>query len=311
MHEAHEPTEYSRQARARVAFSLACRGLSDFARALVPTSSDGYAHPGEYIENAARIVGEAQQIMQLAVILEREHVTSWEDIGEALGTSKQAAHERFNPAVERWRAELAEPWVPDRGGLLSLQLPDGAEDPAKWAEVLDEWVIRHHEKWDGDRGEHPVSGNLPLASVVEQVSMALAEVRALQEREHAGEATPEQRHGWYQRKAELFQRLAEARPEDPAYAEAAANARRQLQELGTYWTRPLLEGGPFGTGVRLRVRRVSQGQEAEVKSPNGKPEVHREGVLQMSFHPPDGFRTWPEWLDVTKGLITEQEGRQG
>jgi hypothetical protein len=137
--------------------------------------------------------------------------------------------------------------------------------------------------------------------------MALAEVRALQERERAGAATPEQRHNWYRRKAELFQRLAEARPEDPTYAEAAANARRQLQEVGTYWTRALLEGGPFGAGVRMRVRRVSRGREAEVKSPNGEPKVRPEGVLQTTWHPPDGFRSWSEWFEVTQHLVTEAD----
>jgi hypothetical protein len=92
-------------------------------------------------------------------------------------------------------------------------------------------VIRHREATDPDPGTHPVSGNLPRASLVEQVSMALDELRALQERERAGSATTAQRWNWQRRKAELFERLAEARPEEPAYREAAENARRQLAEL--------------------------------------------------------------------------------
>jgi predicted DNA-binding transcriptional regulator AlpA len=68
---------------------------------------------------------------------------------------------------------------------------------------------------------------------------------------------------------------------------------------GIYWTRPLLEGGPFPVGVRMRVRRVSEQREAEVKSPNGEPIVHREFVLRESFHPPVGFKTWDQWFATT------------
>lgn len=66
-----------------------------------------------------------------------------------------------------------------------------------------------------------------------------------------------------------------------------------------YWTRPLLEFGPFPAGVRLRVRRISQGREAQVKAPNGEPLVHQEGVLRKSFHAPEGFETWDQWFART------------
>jgi hypothetical protein len=303
-----DPTVYSRAARARVAYSVAAKELSNFARTAVQTSSDGYAQAGEFVQNAARMAGEAQHILELAVILEREKGTSWEDIGQALGITKQAAHERFSRVVERWRADLVEPWVPDRGGLLSLQLPDGAEDPWTWARRLDEWVSRHREVTDPDPGELPVSGNLRKASLVEQVSTALAEVRALQEREHAGTATRSQRRAWHRRKAELFERLTEAEPGNVAFTEAAANARRQLDELDTFWTHALTEGGPFPIGVPIRVRRVSDRREAEIKSPNGEPTVQPEGVLRGSWYPPDGFSSWPAWLEETAGEQASTNG---
>ncbi len=224
MAEHADPITYSRASRARVAFALACKNLSNYARGAVPTNSDRHVRPGEFVEMAARVVSDAQHALQLAAVLERERGTSWEDIGDALEISKQAAHGRFAGAHERWRQQLAEPWAPDRGEL-------GAEDPATWTRRLDEWVIRHREHTDPDPGEHPVSGNLREASLAEQIDMALAEVRALQERERDSTATPSQRRAWFQRKAELFERLAATEPREPAYAEAAANARRQLEDV--------------------------------------------------------------------------------
>ncbi|HEV7885898.1 MAG TPA: hypothetical protein VGO81_20160, partial [Solirubrobacteraceae bacterium] len=79
---------------------------------------------------------------RLAVAAERAGGSSWQDIGEALGCTRQAAHERYAAAVDeisesimfRWR-DGAEPdgAEPDRGE------PDGAEP---------------------DRGDPPVSGGL-------------------------------------------------------------------------------------------------------------------------------------------------------
>ncbi len=154
-----------------------------------------------------------------------------------------------------------------------------------------------------------MSGNLQEASLTEQISTALAEVRALQERERSGSATRSQRRAWFRRKAELFGRLAEAEPREPAYAEAAANARRDLEELDTYWTHALTEGGPFPVGVPVRVRRVSQGREAEIKTPTGDPQVQPEGVLRGSWHPPEGFASWRQWLEATNDELTERSAQ--
>lgn len=63
------------------------------------------------------------------------------------------------------------------------------------------------------------------------MSRALDELRALQERERAGGATLAQRRNGYLRKPELWELLVAACPQDPAYADAATNARHQLAEL--------------------------------------------------------------------------------
>ena len=68
----------------------------------------------------------------------------------------------------------------------------------------------------------------------------------------------------------------------------------------TFWTHPLVEGGPFPAGVRVRIRRVTPQREAEVKSPNGEPAVQVEAILVHSYYTPTGFETWDDWFEATE-----------
>src|SRR5215211_7484547 len=82
-------------ALARLALSQAARELSDSARHFVPTTSDRHSQGGMMVEDAARLVSAGQYVLERAVIYERERGRSWETIGEALGITRQSAHERF------------------------------------------------------------------------------------------------------------------------------------------------------------------------------------------------------------------------
>ncbi|AEN10766.1 MULTISPECIES: hypothetical protein [unclassified Streptomyces] len=56
--------------------------------------------PGELVRQAKRLVEKADELLEQAVIAERERGTSWERIGQALGgQSKSAAHKRYAPAL--------------------------------------------------------------------------------------------------------------------------------------------------------------------------------------------------------------------
>jgi hypothetical protein len=145
-----------------IAYMQACRELSDSARGQVSTFGDGHRRGGELVDDALRLVGQAEEVLRLAVAAERAASTSWQEIGERLGISKQSTHERFAAAV----TEISDGVLfPDRepeqeGALGWWACPDGLEDPEATVRRLDEWAVRHRESIDPDRGEQPVSGGL-------------------------------------------------------------------------------------------------------------------------------------------------------
>jgi hypothetical protein len=219
-------TQYGREAQARVALSVAAREVSDYARGLVPADDRG-SGAGEVLERAAQLVDEARNVLERAVVYEREQGASWQTIGAALGISRQTAHERFAEIERRWQDALRRPYAEaGPGGRLTLRLPDGAEDPKRWGQQLDSWVIRHRERADMDTGEHPVSGRQRAQSLLEASGDLVKEGRELTTRG----ASMAERFAFYERKAALLQQIAAADPEDPAAEHAAIAARRQLEE---------------------------------------------------------------------------------
>ncbi|MGY1437053.1 hypothetical protein [Streptomyces reniochalinae] len=59
--------------------------------------------PGQLVVQARRLMEKAEELLEQAVIAERQRDTSWEQVGEALGgLSKSAAHKRYGAAVNDW-----------------------------------------------------------------------------------------------------------------------------------------------------------------------------------------------------------------
>src|SRR6266536_3410545 len=152
---------YSDSSLGRLAFSQACRDLSDLARAHVATDADAHLRPGELLEEAGRLVAGAEQALRMAVVAERLRGTSWAEIGEALGVTRQSAHERYASFEHELRQALL---FPDRAGdagtLGWWAVPDGLEEPERSAHDLVGWERRHRERTDPDRGEAAVSASL-------------------------------------------------------------------------------------------------------------------------------------------------------
>jgi hypothetical protein len=235
------PTIYPPRDLARLAHAKACRELSDRARGQVATTADSYAHPGEHVDAARRLVNEADRALTHAVVYERQAGRSWATIAEALEVSTQAAQERFGQAELDWQAALVRPLRPDTGGrYLVSALPDGADGPEDYVRWLDDWCARHTEITDisayapADERAHQVSGGLtahrdPHLAVTGEIGLVLAQARQLAQQpgrqQHAGEL-----RAFAERKTRLLEAIA-ALGDSPDAAELAAGARRQLEAM--------------------------------------------------------------------------------
>jgi hypothetical protein len=213
-------------ARARIALSAAARSLSDGARALVPTYSDGLARPGAFVRDAHALAVAAEAALARAIVLEREQGTSWGEIGQALGFDATTARQRFEGLVSEWSDALRATWREDERGSLSCRLPAGAEAPEEWALRLDAWVLAHREPVEPDPGRAPVSGRLPRAAMIDEINELL---EALND-EHYLASTGAERRAWLERKVRVLEQLGELEPEyrDTCVAPLTV-ARRHLE----------------------------------------------------------------------------------
>jgi hypothetical protein len=161
-------TTHPRRALARLALSSAYREAADFAAGGVPTVSDEYGDPWDYVDHAARLVAIAQDVLARAVVYAREQGGTWTTIAEALNTCAEQARERYTATVDRWDDALDRPW--ERSGrFLASRMPDGTSDPNQTIADLDQWCLRHLDDNSGARHnarpdgieERMVSANLP------------------------------------------------------------------------------------------------------------------------------------------------------
>lgn len=127
---------WPRRALARLALGHAAAELAEHSTGMVLTVSDLWGRPNEYVAQAAQLVAAAREVLDRAVIYARERGASWADIGESLDVSRQAAHERYAPALAKWESGLDKPWA-RHGRFLSSRLPDGASEQDRSAARLD------------------------------------------------------------------------------------------------------------------------------------------------------------------------------
>lgn len=93
-------------AAARVAHARAAADLSDYSAAIVPTSSDRLAEPGEFITQARQARKLALAMLQRAVLLERALGHSWKQIAHAFGYTEQYVRDEYAPLEEEWLSWL-------------------------------------------------------------------------------------------------------------------------------------------------------------------------------------------------------------
>lgn len=150
----HEPYEQAdpsspllAHAASRIAFGDNARDISDFAAALVPTFSDAYAHPGEFVTQARQLRKMTVFLMSWAVLLERDRGASWSEIAAACGQDETWVRARWQPAEIRWLAMRRGEVDPPENLEELLELPPGdliidEADIRKEAELLDAWCAR-------------------------------------------------------------------------------------------------------------------------------------------------------------------------
>jgi hypothetical protein len=224
---------YTDSSLGRLAFSEACRNLSDLARAHVPTYADGHLRPGELAGEAARLIAGAEQVLRMAVVAERLRGTSWAEIGEALGVTRQSAHERYATFEHELRQALL---FPDRAGHAGTlgwwAVPDGLEDPETSAHDLDRWERRHRERTDPDRGELAVSAGLKPRRTVDETGAVIQLAKLLVDDQlPAGVSRQRAERELYERKVALYERMLDEASADPQVPALLAEARARLAEL--------------------------------------------------------------------------------
>ncbi|WP_051877146.1 hypothetical protein [Streptomyces natalensis] len=224
---------YSRQALARLVLSDASHALAEQATANIGTRHDTGAHRGEFIEQAMHLVEQAQEVLQAAVLYEREKGLSWDAIGEALGgITRQSAHAKYAEAEAQWRRgvvnPITRPTTPK--GLASLNAPEAAYQPTATARRLDKW-LREHGRPAEQQDEHPVSGHLPTLTTSAAISQLLDAIRHATQHRTQGEDLAR----LFDRKAELMDRIATEEGREDA-REMAAGARARAAEIRSQQT---------------------------------------------------------------------------
>lgn len=94
------PSALSPRDESRVSFARAAWALARDAHALMPVDPD--APPGTVLSGALALQEKAEDLVKRAVIAERERGTTWEQIAQAAGITRQTAHERWANRTRAW-----------------------------------------------------------------------------------------------------------------------------------------------------------------------------------------------------------------
>lgn len=174
----YEDAPYTEQSLAQLALAATAQDLADFLIGFVAVWSDYNPRP---VEDAARFVRRAQELLDRAVIVEKAGGASWEDIGDTLEITRQSAHAKFRKVTEEWEEAVKRPIVTDEiygitGGLETHtynRMPAGTSTPDETASYLDKWALAHAQADGRDVGERPVSGGLArMTPLVEMMSLS-------------------------------------------------------------------------------------------------------------------------------------------
>lgn len=171
-----ENAPFTDEARARLAVSAAARELSDSARGFVPISpgslDQARHHPellANEIEMAARLVDQAELVLETLLGYASVSGATWEIIGEGVGMARQNANNKYREVVKAFRAGLEDPDRDDDAGHRFRRDHVAATDPDRWAPRLDTWMEHHRERAEGVPPAPAVSGGLTRVGVLAEL----------------------------------------------------------------------------------------------------------------------------------------------
>ncbi|MPZ66664.1 MAG: hypothetical protein GEU83_14525 [Pseudonocardiaceae bacterium] len=222
----------------------------------------------------------AREVLDAAVVYERQCGASWAAIGEALDVTRQSAHERFGPTVTAWDTAIDEP----------LDLSEGAADPDATAARLDQWCAQHAPvstralAADAGLAETMVSAGLPSHTPASEAASVLRQARHLTERG----ATPGQREQYAARKQAVLRdadQTDQARSGDPFAADIAHRARIARAHHDGH------PSGAWSTGEQLAVALVLR-DARHLEAMGYTPQQAAQRVLDGMVNPPADLTAW-------------------
>lgn len=226
-----EGAPYTTRSLTWLRMARAAAEAADFAIGEVPAGPPprAQATPGGYLEDALMFMARARDVLDAAVLIEREHGTSWDDIAETVTAvtgqplDAAAAEARWAPLETDWDDQLGRAAAPGRTSTIGIA--DELADPEGWVARLDEWVCRHR---------------IPERSTHQLVSERMQRMDAFTELAHQATRRDRLRAGnlaplpsvlapIYEREAILADAMAAAG--HTSYAEHAQHCRDRAAEL--------------------------------------------------------------------------------
>lgn len=211
---------------ARVRFALQAERLAEEALALLPV--DPAAPRGDRLRRALDLKRRLDDLIEHAVVAEREEGTTWTQLAAVDGISKQAAHERWHGSIRAWAANGRTVFPSDSGcstleaarrldALYAAQHPDHPQDAV--SSGLDAVRFPGAVAAEAARRDRAAGLHTRLASCAAELRGAREESRLLTE----GGARPDAR-------AAVLARQAALREESAALYEELTAAEPQLAD---------------------------------------------------------------------------------
>lgn len=148
---------------ARLTHAHAAHELSERLVAVTSTYADAYGRGAFHTEEAAQVLSDAQALLAAAVVADRVRGCSWTEVGEALGVSKQSAHERFAGSEREFREAILFPdrqAAPEMPGYTvapyAVQSPD--QGPRAARPLGDRAPVKQRPRARRARAGHPRTG---------------------------------------------------------------------------------------------------------------------------------------------------------